>query len=219
MNTSRYRALALLLALCANSAVAGKKKVKGPLNPETHPDLLVEVPGLHVDKAAKPCDNWAWWAAVHAILERQKVQLSQEWFVDHNDGGACLDDDHLLSIDQVASGVTGDYLLDDGRRVHLEAKVGPQPLPVEMMIAAVRQGRPLLMSWKARPYVVEAIGFDEDVYPGGQRSFTPRVLEVINPADGKQEKLPVTDELAGQIGGVIDIVTSEPDAWRQFSPR
>jgi hypothetical protein len=164
--------------------------------------------------------QWAWWAGVHAVLEQQKVPLSQSWFVEHNDGGACLnDDDHPLTLEQVASGTTGDYLLDDGRKVHVEAKLGPQNLPVEMIIAAVRVGRPVLLSWKSKPFVVEAIGFDEEVYPGGQRSFTPRTLELVSPVDGKREKLPVTDELAGQISGVMDIVVSEPDPWRQFSPR
>jgi hypothetical protein len=197
----------MLLILCA-CAFADKKPKGAPA--EVHQDMLVEVPGLEIQKAQKPCDNWAWWAAVKAIFEQQNLPLPQSYFVDHSDGGACLNnDDHPLNLYDVASASSGDYALPDGRRFHSEVSLGQTAVPVPMIVAALRAGRPLLIVWNKRPYLIQGILFDDYVYPGPQHSFVAKELHLINPANGERVKLALDNQAVSEIAGTLDIVITE----------
>jgi hypothetical protein len=192
--------------LFAAYGFAGDKKPKGPINPQVHPDMLVEIPGLEVQKAQKPCDNWAWWAAVQSTFEQQNLPLPQSFFVDRSDGGACLNDDHPLNLYDVASSSTGDYELPNGKAFHSEVALGKTPVPAPMIVNALRAGRPLVMVWQNHPYVVQGIVFDDEVYPNQQHEFLPKELHLINPADGKPVKLTLDDDTLKDIVGVMDVV-------------
>jgi hypothetical protein len=200
--------LALLIGGFPN-AFAGKKK--GPITPEIRPDMLAEVPGLQIQKAQKPCDNWAWWAAVQSTYEQQNLPLPQAFFVDHADGGACLNDDHPLTMYDVASGATGEYTSPvNGRRYHSEVTLGQTAVPVAMIIGALRAGRPLIMEWRKHPFVVQGIVFDDRVFPGDQHQFQAKELHLINPANGDKVKLALDDDAAVRdIVGVMDVVITE----------
>lgn len=197
----------LLLFVC--TAAFADKKPKGA-QPVVHPDMLVEIPGLEIQKAQKPCDNWAWWAAVKAIFEQQNLPLPQSYFVDHADGGACLnDDDHPLNLYDVASSSSGDYALPNGRRFHSEVSLGHTAVPAPMIVFALRAGRPVLIVWNKRPYLVQGILFDDYVYPGPQHSFIAKELRLINPATGESVKLALDDQAVSDIAGTLDIVITE----------
>lgn len=172
--------------------------------------MLVEVPGLEVQKAQKPCDNWAWWAAIKSIFEQQNLSLPQSYFVDRSDGGACLnDDDHPLNLYDVASSASGDYAQPDGRRFHSEVALGQTAVPAPMIVSALRAGRPMLMVWNKRPYLIQGILFDDYVYPGPQHSFVAKELRLINPASGEKVKLALDNQTASEITGTLDIVITE----------
>lgn len=198
-----------LICLLLCSAAFADKKPKGA-HPIVHPDMLVEVPGLEVQKAQKPCDNWAWWAAIKSIFEQQNLSLPQSYFVDRSDGGACLnDDDHPLNLYDVASSASGDYAQPDGRRFHSEVALGQTAVPAPMIVSALRAGRPMLMVWNKRPYLIQGILFDDYVYPGPQHSFVAKELRLINPASGEKVKLALDNQTASEITGTLDIVITE----------
>jgi hypothetical protein len=198
------------LLLLAATPLSAKDKKKGPISPEIRPDMLVEVPGLEIAKAQKPCDNWAWWAAVQTTFEQQNVPLPQSYFVDRADGGACLNEDHPLTLYDVATSIPGDYALPNGRRFHAEAKLGDTAVPAAFIVSALRAGRPLIMSWRKRPFIVQGIVFDDHVFPGDQHQLQPKELHLINITNGEAVKLALDDDDAtADIVGVIDITVSE----------
>lgn len=198
-----------LLLLFAVTPTAAKNK-KGPINPQIRPDMLVEVPGLEVAKAQKPCDNWAWWAAVQTIFEQQNVPLSQAYFVDRADGGNCFNDDHPLTLYDVATETAGDYALPNGRRFHAEAKLGDSAVPAAFIVSALREGRPLIMSWRKKPFIVQGIVFDDHVFPGDQHQLQPKELHLINITSGEPLKIALDDDDAtAEIAGVLDVTVLE----------
>jgi hypothetical protein len=201
--------IAIVVLFVPLAALAGSKS-KGQVTPEIHPDMLVEIPGLEVEKVQKPCDNWAWWAAVQSVFEQQNLPLSQSFFVDRSDGGACWNnDDHPLNLYDVASAATGDYALPNGRRFHSEVSLGPTAVPAPMIVKALRAGRPLVMVWQKRPYVVQGILFDDKVFPGGQHSFFAKEVHLIDPTDGKPVKLTLDEQNVGEVVGVMDVVITQ----------
>jgi hypothetical protein len=204
---ARLAQLVLLLLLCISAPAADKKK--GAVSPEIHPDMLVEIPGLEVVKAQKPCDNWAWWAAVQSIFEQQNLPLTQSYFVDRSDGGACLNDDHPLNLYDVASSLAGDYSLPNGRAFHCEVALGKTAVPIPTIVSALRDGRPMLIVWQKRPYIIQGVLFDDRAYSNGQHSFLGKELHLINPADAKPVKLALDDDSLTDITGVMDAVVTE----------
>jgi len=199
--------LACALLLATPLMHAGKKK--GQVNPEIHPDMLVEIPGLEVEKAQKSCDNWVWWAAVQTVLEQQNLPLKQSFFVDRSDGGACLNDDHPLNLYDVAGSVSGDYALPNGDRFHAEAALGKTAVPVPMIVGALRAGRPMIAVWRQKPYIVQGILFDDRIYPGAQHTFIAKELHLISPANAEAVKVTLDDDSTGDINGVMDVTVTE----------
>ena len=176
----RFRALVVLLLIAAVSApspAAKKKKIPLLLNA----GVTAELPSPAAASAAQKCENWAWAAGVETMLRAQDVPLDQHYWVQKSDGGEiCLES--LASLDQIAKVVTGEYVLEDGRKVRLEARsVLGAPANLDSIILSLRRGQPALLAWKDHAYVIYGLVYDEYVSPTGHRIFDIREIKLIDP--------------------------------------
>lgn len=208
--------LLLTLALSAPSPAAKKKK------PVTSvlliPGVTTEITSPPVALAAQKCENWAWAAGVEAILRSQDVALDQHFWVQKSDGGeVCLES--LAPLEHIAKVVNGEYVLDDTRKVRLEAHyVLGAPVGMENIVLGLRRGQPALMVWKGHAYILYGAQYDEYMSPAGYRYFDIREIQLIDPfyEDERRRVAFVRgqDENA-DIGGLMEIVVTpiQPTDW------
>ncbi len=179
MSLCRCGGLFILLWAALLPAHAHKKP---PIPVERHAGLKEMIPDINVPLARQACENWAWAAAIEALLAKQEVTLKQDYWIDRADGGAvCLD--RAPSLEDTVSLVSGDYTLDEGRRVRIDASFNPgAPTDIDAIILRLRSGQPSLLLWKDHHYVLTGVVYDEFVYPTGQKRFEVRELELIDPS-------------------------------------
>jgi hypothetical protein len=220
--SSRWRLFFVFLCLCAGfyyflSAAlpsAHARKQAAPIQVERHPSLKEMIPDINVPLPRQPCENWAWAAAIEALLAQQEVPLKQDYWVDRADGGSvCLD--HTPSMEDTVNLIRGDYTLDNGRKVHLNARFNTgAPTNIGALILRLRSGQPSLLLWKDHAYVLSGIVYDEFVYPTGQKRFEIRELELIDPAakpgPGRHVLFLKGIDDPNDIGGTLEITVSEP---------
>ena len=211
----RWRAslgvLAAVAVVAALPAWSAKKKQGAPL--QLVPDQHAEVADLFVPPAAQDCFNWSWAAGIEAMLRAQQVEtLPQSYFIRKlYPGDLCVDE--AVDFERLGRAVDGEYVVDAGRKVRLESRFipGPPTIPDDL-IAPLRQGRPLLMFWKARAYVLYGMTYDEYLYPNGQRMYLIRELKLVDPLDkgaGRRVSFVNGKDDPSAIEGIFE-VTAEP---------
>jgi hypothetical protein len=200
----------LIVTLCAALALPlySDKKPKGaPLM--RLPDQTVELTAFWLPTPLQKCANWAWAAAVEAMLKAQQVTIKQnEWVQKANYGEVCIDP--LPAPETLAKVIDGAYVLDDGRHVRLESRyiTGPPTIPDDL-IAPLRLGLPVLLFWKSRALVVRAATYDEYIYPNGQRMFQIKEIKLVDPLlTGKQRELSFVNgrDDPAEIGAVFHVI-------------
>lgn len=131
--------------------------------------------------ARQKCENWAWAAALEAVLRVQGVRLDQTYWVTRLNGGElCLPragapDDLIRALESQR------HVLDDGRtmRLHVRYTAGA-PRSVDDLIMSLRQNRPLILFWRGHACLLSAMTYDEFIGPNGARIFEVRDLSLVD---------------------------------------
>lgn len=207
----------LLLALAASAQ--DPKKLKGmPL--AVRPGQEEQITDLAVAPASQKCDNWSWAAGVETLLERQDVDLEQEfWLLRAYAGTVCISP--LGDAQKLVSAINGEYVLDDGRKVRLAARFLPGPPDqADWMIMSLRRGHPFLLLWRGHAYLVQGVVFDEYIAPTGARLFEIREFRLLDPfAQGDKQRVTFVKgrDDAGEIAGTLDVEATfiKPPNWLQ----
>ena len=202
------RLLILLLLPALALPVSSEKKPKGASLVRL-PDQTVELTAFWLPTPVQKCTNWAWAAAVEAMLKSQQVAIRQnQWVLKANYGEVCVDT--APAVEALAKVIDGAYVLDDGRHVRLESRYssGAPTIPDDL-IAPLRLGQPVLLFWKSRALVVRAATYDEYIYPNGQRMFQIKEMKLVDPLlTGKQREFSFVNgrDDPADIGGVFHVV-------------
>jgi len=208
--------LALALPLCAGPFSFILFWRKGQMKGESRmlrPDQKVEIKDLvSTAPARQKCENWAWAASLETILQTQKVPLPQSYWVLKADGGEVCKDGSA-SLSSLRKLINGVYILEDGRKVRLEATtVAGAPEEMDAMIDAPRTGRPLMLLWKGHAYLYRGMVYDEMLAPTGQRWFFVKQLELLDPFGDGPEKQAATynrdQDDPNDIAGMVDVVAT-----------
>ena len=211
-----YRRVLILVVLLSLPLAADKKYKGAPL--AKLPDQKADIADLKLPAASQPCTSYAWAVAVETMLKAQDVPLDQHFWVQKAIGGElCIDPPP--DLDRLTRSFNGTYVLNDGRKVALEMKViaGAPTIPDDA-IAPLKQGRPALVFWKSRAYVLRGAVYDEYLFPNGQRMYQIKELKLLDPlAPPKQREVSFvngTDDPADITALVIVIATPlNPPSW------
>ncbi len=198
------RRLSVLLLLLVPVALYGGK-------PKPHPTLVklpaavAEIKGLELPNLKQHCTNWAWAAAIELMLARQDVHLTQDyWVLKANGGEVCVQS--LPALDDLKRLVDGNYVLLDGRNIHLEGVVTPgPPQDVGYLIRLMREGRPLLVVYREQVMVLQSVEFDEYIYPNDQRMYEVEKLVMLDPLGDKPVTFDKAKDNPAEIMGVFEV--------------
>lgn len=202
----RLIAVLLLIFACVFPASPAGKKHRGNL--VKLPPNSAEIADIRIVKPKQPCLNWSWASAAETILARHKVEVDQTELILKTDlGQLCIDRPvDLLKIKKV---LDGEYVLHDGSKVTVEVVVnsGP-PTDVGNLIWHMRQNQPLLMTWRGRPLVLQAVEYDEYIFPNSQRMFEARKLTFVDPLSDKPVVFDKLVDDTAEIGGTLAILVT-----------
>ncbi len=212
------RALAILLLLTM-PAFAGKKKSMGTLY--TKPGQKVEIAniGAELGVANRKCENYAWAAIVETMMRAQQVPITQkDWVLRTSGGEKCFPtlDDYM----QRAAALNGDYTLNDGRKIRIHADYIAGTATSDTLVYSLRIGRPLLIVYNGRPYLLGGIVYDELVHSSGKANeFIIKELHLLDaavPATSPDRKVILKQESndagAMPISGVTGVMSITVDA-------
>src|SRR5215813_11996567 len=174
------------------------------------PTATAEVKGLEVPRPKQACPNWAWAALLELMLAERDFDLKQTyWVLKAFPGELCVESP--VNLDYIRDTVKGDYVLMDGRHVHLSGVVTKgAPTDVGYLIANLREGHPLMLLWRGRPVLLQSIDYDEYVYPNDQRMFEALKLTMIDPLDDKPVVFEKGTDAMSDLGGVFEVRVGPP---------
>lgn len=206
------RAAVILLLLSALPLSADKNTAALPLK---KPPQTAEIAHLDVPKPQQPCPNWAWAAAFELMLAEQNVSDYKQtyWVMKSAGGELCIE--KPIDLDRLKQLVDGDYKLSDGNDVHFQAVVTPgAPTDVSYFVSQLQQGQTAMILWRGKVYVLQAIEYDEYIYPNGQRMFGARKLTLVDPLTERAEIFDRTKDDPSEIGGVFEVKVGPVDPFK-----
>ena len=199
-----------ILLLMTMPVFAGKKKPMGALFRKA--DQRVEIPNADVtlNPAKRKCENYAWAAIVESMMLAQRVSISQDdWAIKTSNGMKCFP--ALDDFAQRATELNGDYTLSDGKKVRIHADFIDGTPSADAMIYSLRSGRPLMVIWRGRPYLLYGLMYDEMIHSGGEnKQYIIREMQLLDAALPRKVKermvtLKKNDD-ADQIPGVTGVM-------------
>ena len=211
------RIFAALLLLALLSPAAGKKKPMGAMYRK--PDQKVEIANASASLATAhhKCENSAWAAIVETMMHAQQVNISQdEWSSRTSNGDKCFP--ALDDYPRRADALNGDYALDGGRKVRIHAEYTDGAASADSMIYSLRIGRPLMLIFNGRPYLLYGIVYDELFHESGKaNAFIVRELHLLDaalPAKDPKRAIIVKKEKDedAQIPGISGVMSVQVDA-------
>jgi hypothetical protein len=207
--------IAFCLAL-SPLAFAAKKKPQFVL--AKNPDQWVELSRVADVVAEQPCGNWAWAAAMEAILRRQNVELDQRyWIFKINGGLACLPS--AGTFENLKKQIDGEYNLADGRKVRIDINYRESlPDTTDALILPMAHGRPYVIWWKNQPYLVKGATWDEMIFQTGQKMVQIKTLKLVNTIEHGSKREVVFDRTTddtNDLNATFDAVVTELtfDPW------
>jgi hypothetical protein len=190
----RPRALRLagalaLIAVCGGFACNKEAAPATTVLPEQ--TFVLDIPNPVL--AQRPCANWTWAAALESLLQQAGVELKQDfWIVRAHGGLVCLP--QAGSPAELARATTGNYILDDGRKLRLEARhSNGAPASVDQYILRLRSGQPYLLFWNSQVYLLHGVVYDEYIASTGDRMFQVRELKLLDLHPQARERETVFD--------------------------
>jgi hypothetical protein len=171
-------ALFLLAVVLLCGAFACKEKAQPGMM--MRPAQSAELALGEVALAQRTCANRTWGAALETLLAREGVDMKQDYWVVRAYGGAsCRSDVGDPAV--LARVITGDYTLDGGRKVRLEATyITGAPRAVDELLLRLHNGHPFLLFWNSQVYLVRGAVYDEYIAPTGERLFQVRELKLVD---------------------------------------
>ena len=204
------RAVAILLFLLALPLWAGKNK---NLNPGLmkKPPQTAEIADLEVPQPKQNCPNWAWAAAFQLMLAEQNIaDYKQNYWVMKSAGGElCIEEP--IDLDRLKQWVDGDYKVADGSYMHFQGVVTPALTDVIYFVDQLKHGQTAMLLWHGKPYVLQAIEYDEYIFPNGQRMFEARKLTLLDPITKKADVFEKTKDDPSELGGVFEVKAGPVD--------
>src|SRR4051812_4378652 len=200
----------VLLILCNSSIAADKKKNKFVLN--SNPDQWVELAHVADVIAEQKCDNWALAAGLETTLRRQKVELDQRyWILKFNGGLPCLPS--AGSFENLKKQIDGEYTLPGPRKVRLEVRYRESlPETTDALLLPLAYGRPYMLWWKDRPFIVKGATWDELIYQTGQKIVEIKTLKLLDPYESGDKHEIVFNRLQDDtrdLSAFFDVVVTE----------
>jgi hypothetical protein len=198
---------AFLLVFVSSSAFAADNKPKGA-NLVKLPPATAQIANLEINKPKQPCYNWSWASAMETLLAREKVEVSQTELILKSDlGELCIDTP--VDLGKIKKVLDGRYVLADGSKVMVEVVVTPgSPTDVGYLVKQTKLGRPLLITWKGRPLVLQAVEYDEYIYPNAQRMFEARKLTFADPLSSTPVVFEKLVDDTSDLGGTLELVVT-----------
>ncbi len=169
-----------VLALVAMAHAGDKKK----LSPAwTRPDQKADLAALPQVVGKQHCANWAWAAAVEAVLRAQNAPLGQSYWTQRLSGGEVCREQ--VDYSELARGLESDYhVLDDKRRLRLRAQFVPgAPAFLDDVILGLRSGRPSIFIWRGHAYLLVGMVYDELIGANGARYFEGKQFKLVDPLE------------------------------------
>jgi hypothetical protein len=206
--------LLLLIALAVSNIANAEDKKKNKFVMNKNPDQWAELNHVAEVVAEQPCGNWVWAAGLETILQRQKVNLDQRyWILKLNGGMPCLDS--AGTFENLKKQIDGEYVLEDRRRVRLEVRYRESlPQTTDALILPMAQGRPYLIWWKGQPYLVTGATWDEFIYQTGQKLVEIKTLKLVNTAERGAKREVIFDRTkddTNDLSAFFDVVATELD--------
>lgn len=199
-----------ILLLITVPAVAGKKKPMGTLFRKADQRVEIANADAALNPANRKCENYAWAAIVESMMLAQRVAISQDdWAIKTSNGMKCFP--ALDDFAQRAAELNGDYTLSDGKKVRIHADfIDGTPSP-DAMIYSLRGGRPLMVIWQGRPYLLYGLMYDEMIHSGGEnKQYIIREMQLLDAALPRSVKARMVtlkkNDDADQIQGVTGVM-------------
>ncbi|HET9181934.1 MAG TPA: hypothetical protein VFP59_07365 [Candidatus Angelobacter sp.] len=178
------RRITILILLAGVSLLCAKKVPKLQQSYQLKPDQTADVSLTKLVTAKQNCENWGVAAGLESMLKEKGVSLNQSfWVMRLNYGELCAD---LPSMDALANVVDNDFVLDDGRHVHLDLQYTEGvPGEVDSIIAGLRQQQVALLIYRGHPYYLSGATYDEYIGKDGSRLFEIKELRLANTFAGE----------------------------------
>ena len=149
----------------------------------------LDMEGIQLRAADRSCENWSWVAGITDMAAIGGAHIDQQYLVDRLYGGSvCLSS--AGDYNDLARHISHEYVLVDGQKFRIEAQFTPgAPTQADPLIVSIRQGRPVMMIWRNRAYLLTGMDYDEYISPTGNRMFMVTALKFFDPAaqEGKHE--------------------------------
>lgn len=181
----KQRRITVLIFLASISLLAAKKVPKKlQQSYQLKPDQTADLKLAKLVTAKQSCENWAIAAGLESMLKEKGVSLDQSfWVMRLNYGELCGD---LPSMDALANVVDNDFVLDDGRHVHLDLQyTAGAPGEVDSIIAGLQQQQVALLIYRGHPYYISGATYDEYIGKDGSRLFEIKELRLANTFAGE----------------------------------
>jgi hypothetical protein len=207
------RTVAFVLLLVVLPLNAAKKKPLPTL--VKLPPKTAEIADLAVPKPKQSCPNWAWAAAVQLMLEKQNISGYDQtyWVTKSALGELCIESD--IDLNQLKKWVDGNYKLSDGGDVHFESTVvSGAPQDVGYLIRLMKENRPAILLYQGRPLILQAIEYDEYIYPNDQRMYETRTLKMIDPLSKDPVVFDKSKDNISDLGGVFEVTVGPVEHWK-----
>ncbi len=160
-----------------------------------------------VARAQRPCENWAWAAALDSLLRAKQAATGQEYQVLRLFGGDLCTE--VKSYAELAEKISHEYTMPDGRRFLLQANYAEgAPASLEPLIAAMKEQHPLMLIWKHHPYVMVGVLYDEYVALNGSRLFKLKELRLVDPVEGTNLSFVPDKDDPALIDGVMNVTVT-----------
>ena len=157
----------------------------------------------------KECDSDSWPEAVAAVLGAQGVNFNAKYWNIKFFGGGCYSG---MSVSSIAPAITGDYTLDDGQRIRIDADARPGLPNGADAIAAVQSDRPFLVAMNERAYLATDVAYIDHQYmtDGGiVHVYAMTKVTLTDPISGDRKMLDLASGPPKSIQGSISVsVTS-----------
>ncbi len=176
---SRYLVVGML-ALAAGSAAEKKKAPQSYVKPDQFVEIAKAAESF--GSAEKPqCANYGWAAAVNTLLAADKVKKPQSfWVVKTSGGDRCFP--NIEDPVAFTKAITGDYVLDDGRRIKISADFTPGvPTNMDALISDLQAGRTAMMLFDHRIMLLKAVKYDDILRTYRDHYTVSREIHLVDP--------------------------------------
>jgi hypothetical protein len=193
------------------------EKEKLPPKGVIHLQEVKDPPKLHADQ---PCNNYSWAASLAAVLESQKADIAEDYWIDKYYGGdLCLE--NMGTPDDLIKKAEGEYVLDDGRHVELKLEYfAGLPANSSTLLVPIMTDEILILFVDGHADLLIGAMWDEYQSKRGERMIDLKELHLLDPLlDGEKQKvvLDTTGDDVSKVTGFMKVTATE--VHQQYWPK